>query len=490
MNVTNHKRAVVIAIAVAGVAYSAYRGIRRDSDAPQVCVYPVETRALGESINEQGWLVSLETDPVELAMTGEIVEIAPSGTRVKAGEAVVRLDDTLASDRLAEVKYNTHDAEQSKASSLAEYEYVACVETNRLIELREQLVHAKLAERDARAGLKPEDRRLLSIEREIADLDLADAKDAEERQQRLFDKGFISKTMLEPYARRVLTLQASLEEIDARIRLEEKGVPPEQLLELRKNVERIAATLARGRKASRRRLEYVQRQIDVAQARLDENYHDREQVDEELAATEVKAPTDGILSVRNYYERQVGVWSEYKPGVTVRKHDRVADVVHPGHVKVELMIHEADVDRLALGTEAVIHLAAFPGKVFTGKLIEIGGVGRDRADVAPRGFESDMAGVTMFNAAVSVDGNGVEFRPGMSALVSLVVEKPQPRLVVARSGVRKNAAGEYVAFRRDEDGLEEVRVQGRVFNEEFFLIEEGLMPGDTVVVEPAAGDEG
>ncbi len=482
-----YRQLAAVAAVTVGAAYGAYRGIVRVRDTVELREYAVETRELGESICEQGWLVSLETEPVELEMTGEIVEIAPEGTRVKEGQVVVRLDDTVARDRLAEVEFNTHDAEQSKASGEAQYEYVRLVESNRLTELRARLGHARLAEADARAGLKPEDRRLLEIEREIAKLDLADAKDAEERQRRLFDKGFISRIMLEPYERRVMALEASLQEIDARIRLEEKGVPPETLLELRRNVEHIEAMLARGRKASERRLEYVQRQIDVAQANLEENYHDREQVDDDLASTEVKAPRDGILSVRNYYERQVGGWSEYKPGVSVRKHDLVADVINPGHVKVELMIHEADVDRFEVGTPARIRLPAFPGKVFAGKLIELGGVGRDRSDVAPRGFESGMAGVTMFNAAASVAGNGIEFRPGMSALVELVVEPPRPFLVVSRAAVRKNGNGENGVSIRNGDDVEEVTIQGRVFNEEFFLIESGLKAGDTVVVRRKDG---
>ena len=92
----------------------------------------------------------------------------------------------------------------------------------------------------------------LEIEREIASLDLSDAEDEFTRQKRLFDKGFISALMLEPYERGVSTRKAALNEIDARIRLEEKGVPEEELLELRKSVERLEGMLARGEKAAER----------------------------------------------------------------------------------------------------------------------------------------------------------------------------------------------------------------------------------------------
>jgi len=475
----NHKiRAVAIALGTVAALFL----LRACDEAPEPLEFKVTVKDVRTSLVERGPLVSLDSPPVAIEMSGEIVEIATSGTPVKQGEIIVRMDDTLARDRLDQVKFNTHQAEQNKASGEADYAYQQCVESNRLALLEKRLESARINEKEARIGLKPEERRLLEIEREIASLDLSDAEDEFTRQKRLFDKGFISALMLEPYERGVSTRKAALNEIDARIRLEEKGVPEEELLELRKSVERLEGMLARGEKAAERRLEYVQRTIDVAQARLEENFHDREQVDDDLAATEVKAPKDGILSVRLHHEQQVGRFEEYKPGVSARKYDLLADIVNPGEFKVELMIHEADIDRVKKGSRANIQLPAFPAKTFTGRVMEVGGVGRDRADVAPRGYESGRAGVSMFNVAVSLEGNGVEFRPGMSAIVEMLIGEPQRCTVLPRAAVLPEPDGSWFVWRGARNKLHKQPVKGRALNAFDFLVEEGVAEGESVFV--------
>lgn len=474
-------RTVVLVVCLAAAGVGAYRASPFGRSGETFREYTVEHRRVGSSLRERGWLVSLDSEQVKTGATGDILEIAAAGTRVKQGDVVIRIEDTQARERLDEVNFNTHAARQTKASSEADYAYLACVESNALLLLAKRLETAKLEEQEARRGLKAEDRRLLAIELAIGKLDLEDARDELERQRRLLAKGFISQAMFEPYERRVATLVANVREIEARTRIEEKGVPPELLLELEGNVQRIQALLDRGEKSRQRRLEYVQRQIDVAQATLEENLHDLEQVEEELAAMEVRAPKDGVLSVRNHYERQVGRWLEYRPGSNVYKHDRVADVVNPGKVTVEIMLHESDIDRAVAGTRARITLPAYPGRVFAGEIVEVGGVGRDRADVAPRGFEDHKTGVTMFNATVSLDGNGVEFRPGMSAIVELIVAAQEPRLVVNRAAVRKDNGRHFVLVRAGRM-TRRIEVGGRVLNETYFGVDSGLAEGDTVVV--------
>jgi hypothetical protein len=289
--------------------------------------------------------------------------------------------------------------------------------------------------------------------------------------------------MLEPYQRKVTTLEANVAEIEARIRLEEKGVPPEQLLEFQENVIRIQGMLNRGEKAMARRLEFVKRQIDAARARLEENLHDREQIDADLAATEIRATCSGTLSIRRHYEKQVGRWNEYRPGDGVTKYDRIADIVNPGRFKIDIMIHESDIEALAVGAKARIILPALPDQVFTGELIELGGVGRDRSDVAPRGFEVGDTGVAMFNASVSLEPEGVSYRPGMSAIVELVVEEPAPRTVIPRAAVQIEDDA-YFVFRREKGRLLKIAIRGRFLNETYFEVEEGLREGDTLAAIP------
>lgn len=291
--------------------------------------------------------------------------------------------------------------------------------------------------------------------------------------------------MLDPYVRRVKTRRAALAEIEARIRIEEKGVLPEELMELQKRRERIESELARGEKARERRLEEAQMSIVVSEHHVARHTHEVGLLKEELEATVAVAPRDGIVAVR--YTHGHGGWSEYRPGLKRYKNDRLADIVDLGRMKVELMIHESDAERVHIGTKARVTLPAFPGLVLDGEVEEIGGIGRDRADVAPSGYESGHSGITMFNASVSVTAADVDMRPGMSAVVDLLLQPEAAQLVLPRAAVTEEDGTFYVRRRRDADAVRH-SVRGRILNSDCFAVEEGLSEGD-VVLAPITGSE-
>ena len=93
----------------------------------------------------------------------------------------------------------------------------------------------------------------------------------------------------------------------------------------------------------------------------------------------------------------------------------------------------------------------------------------------------------MFNATVSLNGNGVEFRPGMSAIVELIVEAPEPKLVVSRAAIEKEN-GTFLARVRDGRRTRQVPVNGYVLNETDFVVDSGLNEGDRLVV-PVPGED-
>jgi multidrug resistance efflux pump len=447
---------------------------------------PVQTKVLGRSLVERGILVSLESAPVRLGANGELLEVTETGTHVQKGDIVVRSDDEDVLEQLEDETFGLYDAEQELAAAQANYDYIEVEQANRLALLTKRLELATLDEKSARVALTPEERRLLDIELEIAELNLKDATEECERQKRLFEKEFISQAMLDPYLRRVETARAAVTEVHERIKLEEKGRPQEELVELRKRVERIEADLERGAQAKARRLKQERQNILSSEAHVTRHREEKARKEEDLAGTAVEAPASGIMAVKLYHSRGTG-WVEYGPGIERYKYDHIADIVNPGRMKAEFMVHESDVEHVSDGMTARVVIPAYPGSEFDGVVSEVGGVGRDRADVAPLGYESGRSGITMFNASVSLDARGVDLRPGMSAVVEVVVEEPRPRLVLPRAAVelRENAA----VVRVLEDGTpREKVVEGRVLDSLHFEITSGLADGDRVLLPVATED--
>jgi len=217
-------------------------------------------------------------------------------------------------------------------------------------------------------------------------------------------------------------------------------------------------------------------------------------LEDETANAKTVAPTNGIFCIRMFQNwHTAGQWQEYKPGQKKWKFDRIADVIDPTGIAAALMVHEADVCMVVTGLQARIRLPAYPDAEFTGTITEIGGIGRDRFDVAPRGYEKSKTSITVFNAMISIEGNGYEFRPGMSADVEIIVQPPAPRLVVPLQAVNcvdpegQEEPVTYTVRRKNKRGITDVPIKGRPYNLRYFLVEEGLQDGDTVLMPDLEG---
>ena len=95
----------------------------------------------------------------------------------------------------------------------------------------------------------------------------------------------------------------------------------------------------------------------------------------------------------------------------------------------------------------------------------VGGIGRDRFDLAPQGQEESHTGVTVFNALLDIESPGVELRPGMSALVEVVIEPEKPRLVLPRAAVQRTVGDDearFVVRQKALVGIREITVTGNV----------------------------
>jgi len=297
------------------------------------------------------------------------------------------------------------------------------------------------------------------------------------------DKGFISASMLDPYSRRLESAKVYVEELRRKKTLEEKGIEEERKVELRRAVERAEALVQRGERSMQRELEAIQDLIDKQDAAIAEKDFVIQSMEERLSNARVLAPRDGIFVVRLFVDwRSGGRWRENAPGTRLYGNAHIADVIDPDAMQVEFLVNEADFPRLEEGLPAKVKLPACPERTFEGRLAKLGGLGRDRFDLAPLGQEEDKTGVTTFNAAVAFDGGDAVLRPGMSAVLEILLGDPVQALTVPREAVQETDEGVYVAVRDDTGEPRRQLVEGSFFDEEYFAVTQGLAEGDRVLV--------
>jgi HlyD family secretion protein len=234
-----------------------------------------------------------------------------------------------------------------------------------------------------------------------------------------------------------------------------------------------------------------------------------EEAQDQLSKTIIRAPISGKVTRLNVEEGEtVVIGTMNNPGSLILT---ISDL---SVVEAVMEVDETDVPEITQGDSALVELDAFPDRLFTGRVTEIG----NSAIVPP----SQMAGSGQtaaidFEVVITLDDPGLEIRPDLSAtadiitavrenvvsvpIISLTVrssldEEPQeaaeeepedlgqerrPEGPLARSQQEKEIEGVFVV----RDGVAYFTpVEVGITGQEYFEILSGLQAGDTVVAGP------
>jgi HlyD family secretion protein len=447
--------------------------------------YAVRLLPVEVTVRQRGILESVDTSPAVVRAHGRILEIVAQGTPIKKGEKVFEIESSEARNAV-EQRESTRDRAKLDLEILqARYRLVEYQETEQLQVSQAELEHARLEEQEDLGKPAAEDLRLLAIEKEQAELDVQDTTEECQQQRRLYERNFISLTLLQSFERRAENASAQLQEVERKIALRRKGVTEERRIELRRAVERAEAAVARAEKQKERKLAEIRAQSLAAEARIDAEQHALAKSAKEIAQAVTVAERDGTVKVRQYFDwRSGGRLRDRVAGDEVDQQDIIADVINPEKMLVKLVVNEADFHVLRQGMPVRVTLPALPAKLFLGKVEQLGAIGRDRNLIDPTARSGGRSGITMFNAEISFAGDGTVFQPGMSAMVEIVVAERRERLVVPRAAVVSAADGSFAAYRKAGPQASRVALKGQLLNEEYFHVEQGLSAGDILLLRP------
>lgn len=277
---------------------------------------------------------------------GRIVSLAPrEGDRVTAGQELARLDRAELEARRAQSEAQVEAAQ----AALAELERGA---------RREEIAQA-------RAALAVADERRQDAERDLA------------RTRRLFDGGAVSRESLDKAQVALDVARAQRTQAAEQLHLVEAG--PRQ--------ERKAAARAA---------------VNQAEAAV-------QGVEATLSNTVLKAPFDGVVTVRHR-----------EPGEVVPAGSPVLTLMDPGSRYVRIYIPENRVGAVRLGTRAEIKADTYPDRTYAGEVSFIA----SEAEFTPKSVQTTEERVRLvYEVKVRVTGDPkVDLKPGLPADVRLEVE--------------------------------------------------------------------
>jgi multidrug resistance efflux pump len=175
----------------------------------------------------------------------------------------------------------------------------------------------------------------------------------------------------------------------------------ENLEEAKATLEQLQTTFDLKRKAA-------QASIRILQIQLERNRETMAHAQANAALLDVRAPLDGIVVLNTIWKQ--GSLGEVQEGDQVRSGVTFMQVVDPERMVVQVPVNQEDLLSLMIGETATVRLDAYPGLTFTGRLENVGPMGRT-GDFSSK--------IRTFSAVFSIVGHDPRLMPDLSAAVDV-----------------------------------------------------------------------
>ena len=396
---------------------------------------------LNVTVIEQGILESSVNTEIKCKVRGAripIIWVIESGSEVKPGDVLVRLETLEFEDRLNEVSKWTHmtrsAAERSKAdvarAELAVSEYLEGRYRTQLMNLEKDLA--------------------------IAESNLRTAQNMLVHAEMMAERGYVSELDVE---------QQTFAVTQARLNVGVKKTEIEVLQDYTKamELETLNGNLEAGKaryEADKERAKSLEVQLGLCRA--------------DLEYCVVKAEQSGmvIYPTGKPWERLPKI----EEGATVYMGQTMLLMPDLSQMQVKIGTREAFIDRMKPGLKARVSL---PNQTLEGEVSSVASV------TGPAGWwNGNMVRYDTTVRLPSIPG----LRPGMSAEVEVIIAQHEDVLTIPVAAVVETAQGDY-CWVKTTDGAKKCSLRLGDTNDRFTVVEAGLQESDEVVLHPLAFKE-
>lgn len=370
-----------------------------------------------------------------------ILEIAPEGTAVQAGDVVVQLDDSTLRKELTSQKIavNSADASYSKA--------------------RNELDAATIARKEYELGTFVQEEQKLQSELFVAEENSRRAENFYTHSQKLAARGYITDSQLQSDKFSVQKFAKDLEAAQTKLLVLREYTRPKTLKKHDSDIKTAEATVVAERSKHEIELEKLAN------------------LEAQLERCVIKAPVAGQV-VYNNQNRWRDDEFTIRKGNRVRERQVIIKLPDQGKMQVKAKIGEARVNRVKPGMTAVIRIEALRGVELTGKVQTVSAYASDENWFNPNTKEYD--------AIITVDNPPPVLKPGMSSQVSIRVETQSEALQVPIQSVVERSGKHYTILRTAAGQLQLRELLIGSINDKFIVVKDGLAATDEVLMNPRA----
>lgn len=286
-------------------------------------------------------------------------------------------------------------------------------------------------------------------------------------QARLTEEDDLTAVMKAHYDVETAKLDASKEEIVSKIEGAESKL---KVVDAEQKVHELEVKLKSDRAASQSTVQ------SKTQARHKAEY-DLQRAQRALGNMTLRAPLAGMISL-------IPVWhpegeATFKPGDRAWPGAPIAELPDVSTLRISARVEENERGRLALHQKVTVHLDAIPDREFSGTVEQI-------STIASADFSGGWPFPRNFDSRIALDQPDVRLKPGMTAQLTVVVDKIPDALVIPVQASFQRS-GQTIAYVWDRSKFQERVIEIGRRSGDRILVTKGLRHNDQVALaDPTA----
>ncbi|PHS17439.1 MAG: hypothetical protein COA78_03065 [Blastopirellula sp.] len=390
------------------------------------------------TVTEQGTLESSNNTEIKCKVRGNntLIWVIESGTEVKAGDELFRLETLLIDDQISERTKYAHLAHSAVARSQA------------------NVTRAKLAISEYLEGQFVSSLATLQKDLAIAESKLLSSKYILGYTKMMSKSGYKSELEVEEKEFAVAQADLNLKIAETKIDVLKKFTKEEELATLRGD---FAVSKAEH------------------EANKEKEYADKERLNrakEELEFCTVKADRAGIVIYPTGEQWENA--PEIEEGATVHKDQVLLLMPDLTQMQVKVGMHESIVDRIQPGITAIVTL---PNQTLEGSISSV-------AEVAqPAGWWT--GNIVKYDTMIELPSMVEGLKPGMSVEVEVIMARYENVIKIPTAAVIETNQG-YACWVETKQGTQRRTLQLGDSSDMFIVVESGVIEGDQVILDPLA----
>ena len=396
------------------------------------------------SVNEVGDIESSSNIDIKCRVKSRgkegvaILELIPEGTKVKKGDFLCQLDDSLLMEELTERKITVakDKADVIKAKSLLD------AANRKFKEYDEGSFNQELAKLNAAINIAKEKEKR--------------AQEVIRHSMMLNRKGYLTNTQLQADKFAAATAAEELELAKEELRVYQEFSKDRIMAELSSDIEQQTAQL----EATQFTLE-LSRQREAEYIRQVENCR-------------ILAPQDGTVVYANDSDRRDSS-IVIEQGATIRDGQEIFYLPDPDKMQVNAKVNDSKINKVKVGQRVQVRVDTAPETPIAGIVRRVSAFPKPR-----RYYQAPIE----YEVFVDITEQSPLIRGGLRGKVEIFVERQENVVQAPVSSLLVNGPENYFVIVKTDDGKIEPRpVEIGSNNEKFVVIKKGLQPGEHVLID-------